>query len=476
MTERFNVAEAFPARRQPDGRTYYRAFDAHEGRNGRLGDGWTDNLALAHPDYRAEGAPEPLCATLSPEQPLAGVTMPEIVSVTFSAAPEPPPHNPEEITVARRKQPDGLDENFEPVAPVRVTQYMHYPLPPESPRAASEFGQWGWYKLPNPETGRPTIYPRATTIAKTLEEQSNLTKWKIRERAMQVLQLSRMDPATVIYTDPTGPTTAADALGALDDAMKSGKAYAIDGVLEMIDNVMGGAEARELGECAHAWLEALAQGLVLMKDVPEVVLPHVKHAHRVIAHRGLIMLPEYVERTVLNDQGEETVAGKLDCIFRVITTGELVLGDVKTSKGLDYSWLTYGVQIGGVYGWATKMLTTDGKGWEPMPEIRHDFAILLHVPSNDPAKAAAITIDMWWAGEVLVESLSARARRKEAPKVVPRHAIPTPSKEAVRQAEARIALSAITTADEGQAVYETYQDVWNDDLDEFGGVVAGLLS
>ena len=70
----------------------------------------------------------------------------------------------------------------------------------------------------------------------------------------------------------------------------------------------------------------------------------------------------------------------------------------------------------------------------------------------------------------------ARARRKEAEKVVPRHAIPTPSKQAVRYAEARLALSAITTADEGQAVYETYQDVWDSDLDDFGGTVAELVT
>lgn len=457
-----SVADQFPAREQPDGRVYRRAYDHAAA---KLGDGWTDNPAMAHPDYFAEGAPEPLRGWNAPTQ----------ITVTITDDPTPPPdNNPEEITVAR-KQAQGLDADFQPIKVQRVTEYMHYPLPPESPRAPSKFGQWGWYQLPDPETGRATGYPRATNIAKTLDDETGLTKWKIRERAQQVLKLTRMDPATVIYTDSTGDTTAADALGALDEAIAAEKVFQIDAVLNMIDNVMGGAEARELGECAHAWIEALAHGLVLMRDVPEVVRPHVTAAHRVMAHRGLVMLPEYCERTVLNDLGEIPVAGKMDCIFRIVTTGDLVLGDVKTSKSLEYSWLPFGVQVGGIYGWATKMLTLDGKGWEPMPDIRDDFAILLHVPSNQPAQAAAITIDKWWGGEVLVESLAAKRRRKEAEKTVPRHAVPVPSREAIRYAEARLALSAIDSAEDGQAVYETFSDVWDDELNEFGGVVAELL-
>ena len=121
------------------------------------------------------------------------------------------------------------------------------------------------------------------------------------------------------------------------------------------------------------------------------------------------------------------------------------------------------------------MLTMDGKGWEPMPDIREDFAILLHIPSNQPDLAAAITIDKWFGGESLVASIETRQRRKRAEKEVPKHAVPVPSKEAIRYAEARTALSQIETQADGQKVYETYQDVWDDDLNEFGGTVAELV-
>jgi hypothetical protein len=451
-----NIARLYPARVQPDGRVFYRGVD----QAGKLTEGWTDQLSMAHPHYRRKDAPAPLSAPLTNEQ---------------STTDQSPTPEPEEATMAA-KLPTALDDDFNPVVEQRVTEYMHYPLPPHDPaRAATTYGQWGWYKLPHPETGRPTGYPRATTIAKTLEDRSGLEKWNVRERVQQVLALTRMDPKQVIYTDPTGETTAADALGALDDAIKSGKVYNIDNTLTMIDNVMGGADARELGECAHDWLGALAAGRCLMKDVPDVVKPHVKHGLRVIAHRGLVMLPEYTERTVLNTAGDENVAGKIDCIFRIVTTGELVLGDVKTSKSLEYSWLAFAVQIGGVYGWASQMLTMDGKGWEPMPDIREDFAILLHIPSNQPDLAAAITIDKWFGGESLVASIETRQRRKNAEKLVPQHAVPVPSKAAIRYAEARTALSQIETQADGQKVYETYSDVWDDELNEFGGTVAELV-
>lgn len=366
-----------------------------------------------------------------------------------------------------------LTEDFE-IAP-RFTEWMRYPLPPETPRPRDDFNGWGWYKLPAPLTGLASAFPRATTIAKVLDDEYNLSRWARRETALRIKALAQMPPDTQLIEH--FDTTAADALSAIEQALETGKVTKLDAVLDTVDNLMGGAAARELGECVHAWLEALHMGIVLMRDVPDLVRPHVIHARKVLAHRGLVVLSEYCERTVMNDLGEETVCGKLDAIGKSITTGELILLDIKTSKldNLQYSWLSFGVQVGGCYGWATKMLGLDGKTWEPMPDIRKDFAVVLHVPSDQPERASAITIDMWWGGEVMAESLATRRRRKEAKVEVPKHALPVPSKAALRYVAARQALSDITSLDEGQAVYEAYEDVWDDDLGEFAATVAELL-
>lgn len=458
-----NVAKLYPARTDDNGTTWWRSGTGQQ-------DGWTSQQEYAHPDYFAEPDPAPA------PQPPTDASSPTVVSVVPDSVTDA--HSatqPHPATTEENDAMTAITEDFKE-AP-RATEYQGYPLPPPTPRPESVFGQWGWYKLPHPDTGKPTLFPRATTVAKVLEDRENLAKWGRRETAMRLVELSKLPPDARL--NPRFETTAATALGAVSVAMDSDKATALDPVLDMIDNLMGGAHARELGECVHAWLEALDMGIVLLRDVPALVRPHVDAYRRVMAHRGLVPVPDYVERTVLNTQCEAdyglSVAGKIDRVFRIVTTGELVLGDVKTSKELTYSWLGFAVQVGGVYGWAERVLSLDGTKWDAMPTIRDDFAVLMHVPSNNPAGTAAITIDKWFGGEALAETAMVKNRRKEAPKAVPKHAIPAPSDAAIRYAEARNALSAINTLDEGQAVYESFEDVWDDDLGEHAGRIAALL-
>jgi hypothetical protein len=252
---------------------------------------------------------------------------------------------------------------------------------------------------------------------------------------------------------------------------------ALDNAVDLLDNLTGGRDAAELGEAVHAWLEAVDVGTVLPADVPDMFKPYVAAYRDALRRAGLIALPQYVERIVLNDRGEETIAGTIDRIFLVVTTGELIMGDVKTSKTLEYGWLTYSVQVGGVYGFATKMMAADGSGWEPMPEVGQKYAIILHVPSDQPERSAAVTIDMWFGGETMITSLETRRRRKAAPKAVPFvHEIPVPTKDALRYVEARDALLDITYVGDLPGVYENYEDVWTDDLTELGHHVAQLFN
>ncbi|AXN53321.1 hypothetical protein PBI_THONKO_49 [Mycobacterium phage Thonko] len=445
-----SVAHLFPARRQPDGRVYRRPVD----HDGKLGDGWTDSTEHAHPDYFAPDAPEPLETVAVSVKSCTVEDTDAVGTLTNTSAPN--------------TNTEGHMTALPDVDTTRRTEFAGYPLPPAPHRPGVEFNGRQQYRLPSPTTGRPTAFSRATTVAKTLDDQSGLEKWRRRMIVARVLDL--FDRAE------DGDEQARKLLNGLRDTYRTAtKVTPIDEALDYIDNSMGGADARELGTCVHAWAEALDCGLVLLRDVPEVVRPHIDAYRAVLARFGLVAVPEYVERVVLNDQGEESVAGQIDRIFRVVATGELVLGDVKTSTSLDYSWLPFGVQVGGVYGWATKMLGLDGKTWEPMPEIRRDFAILMHIPSDQPERAQAITINLWWGGEVLVESIAARQRRREAKVEVPKFAIPSPTDPALRYAAARLALSAITSDADGQAVYEEYQDVWDDDLTDFATSVAGLL-
>lgn len=362
----------------------------------------------------------------------------------------------------------------------RFTEWSRYPLPPRPPRATVTYDGYGRYKLPSPSTGRPTGFSRATTIAGTLEETYNLNRWKRRQAVKAIftaLALAEQAPGDVTddLFDVAGGKTLTDVLNDVREALDKQDDRALDAAIDLLDNMTGGRDAAELGEAVHAWLEAVDCGTVLPSQVPEMFQPYVRAYRDVLRRHGLVAVPEYVERIVLNDQGEETVVGTIDRIYRIVTTGALTLGDVKTSKTLEYGWLPYAVQFA-VYGYATKMFAADGSGWEPMPELDLSACYCLHVPSDQPERAACITFDLFWGGTTMIASLEARRLRKAAAKAVPFvHEIPVPSKEALRYVEARDALMDIADADQLGVIWETYEDVWTGDLTELGEHVAELL-
>lgn len=352
--------------------------------------------------------------------------------------------------------------NHDGVTPPRVTRTMGYPLPPEPPRAVVLYDGYGRYKLPHPTTGRPTGFPRATTIAGTLDDTYNLSRWSRRETARFLL-----GAATADHTHLTGP---------IIDAFGDDNKGAIDAALDALDDACGGKDAAELGTAVHAWLEAVDMGSVRPVDVPERFAPYVRSYRDVLGRYGLVAEPQYVERIVLNDRGDETIVGTLDRVYRIVATGELVLGDVKTSKTLEYGYLSYSVQLA-IYGFATRMFAVDGSGWEPMPAINDKYALIIHVPSDQPERAEAVTIDLQFGVEATVASLDVRRRRKEAKKSVPFvHAIPSPTSESLRHVAARHAIQDISDPAQLSGIWEKFSDVWTPELTELGEQFAALVT
>ena len=419
-----NVAQLYPVREQSNGTRWYRPADL---------DGWTSQRALAHPDYHnQEDTMTDLITTLSDDGTLGA--------------------------------PLDVEERF--------TQWSRYPLPPEPPRVKVVYDGWGRYKLPSPSTGRPTAFTRATTVAGTLDDTYNINRWKTRETVKALIALMHNDARV---QEDGFDTPEGDHIETLRRLIRDEDKGGIDKLLDHITNVAGGRDAAELGEAVHAWLEAVDIRTVLPRDVPEMFQPYLTAYLELLARHGLRALPQYVERIAINERGEQTIVGTLDRIYQVIATGELILGDVKTSKTLEYGYLTYAVQMA-VYGYAEKLLKIDGSGWEPMPELNSEFAIIMHVPSDQPERASAVTLDLWYGGESMILSLEARRRRTEAKKKVPFvHPLPIPIAESLRIVAAEQSLLHASDVDELSTIWETYQDVWNDDLNELGNDVAQLL-
>src|SRR5699024_1772855 len=115
----------------------------------------------------------------------------------------------------------------------------------------------------------------------------------------------------------------------------------------------GASEAAEFGTAVHAWLEAIDQGRMIPAMVPEMYREHVHAYMATLARHAVYPVPEYTERTVLNT--EYGLVGTLDRIYQ-LPDDRLVMGDVKTSKSLEYGYLSYSMQMAG-YASADLMLS-----------------------------------------------------------------------------------------------------------------------
>jgi hypothetical protein len=383
----------------------------------------------------------------------------------------------------------------------RYTEHMRYRLPPELERAEVKFDGYKRYKLPSPSTGKLTAFTRSTTVSSTTADTYNLQLWKQRTKIMAVL-IAKACSELVTAFDPTDYDTPADAIDArkefhvemfgrdvwggevealadlyieLLDAYADGKAQDPNKKIDAIDNYVGGAEAREHGQAVHEWLGAVDSGQVLLWQVPEEYVMHVTAYQDCLKRAGLIAVPIYVERIVINDYGEETVAGTIDRIYYCVETGELYLGDLKTSKTLEWSALEYGIQFA-IYGFSRLMLRLDGTGWDDMPEINQEQCFCVHVPSDQPERSQVVPFYLYPGGEFAVTAIEVRKQRKEADKKIFGGAYPIPSVESLRYVDARQALQNVRDFADAQRIMAEYEDVWDDDLMAFGATCFEAIS
>ena len=339
-----------------------------------------------------------------------------------------------------------LDENG---ADVRATEHVGYPLPPPDGRPPVGMSR-GRYMVPHPGTGVPTSYARATSLAGALDDTYHLERWKER----MAFQGAATDPALLRKYRAAAENGAG--------------AYKLNAIIEDARIAAGSADASEFGTATHAWLEAIDQGRIIPSMVPEIYRPHVDAYLNRLADYAVRPVPELTERTVINLR--YGVVGTFDRVY-LLPDGRMVMGDVKTSKTLQYGYLSFSMQLA-IYADADYMLSIDGKTWEPMPELVDEWALLAHVPSNAPENASAVPFDLNYGRTGLEAAQLVKDLRAGAKTSVPhRHALPTPPTNAVRFARAANAVKTSATAADLATVWTEYQDVWTDDLTSLGHAV-----
>ncbi len=239
--------------------------------------------------------------------------------------------------------------------------------------------------------GKP--YTRATTVAGTLEDTYNLSRWQMRQTAYGLVLR--------------------------DDLLAQAQAHHPDGDKKLYNKVCQAAldaaaadRKANLGTALHRFTEDLDAGRKTLDEIPE---PHRAMCHRyqtILDVHGVTVERDHIEQIVT--VAGHNIAGTIDRIVR-LADGSRVVGDLKTSTTLNWSWLKIGVQLA-IYANHTNTYdpATDKLG-PPIEDIDLDRALVIHLPSNGDG-AALHLVDIRASAEAWMTAMEARGYRTDAKK------------------------------------------------------------
>jgi hypothetical protein len=215
--------------------------------------------------------------------------------------------------------------------------------------------RYGRYVIPDPETGKPRSWMRATTLAKTLEDPTNLTNWKARMVAQGVA---------------ARPSIAAGITAAQGDRSE------LNRLVEQAQEAAGANEGRETGTHLHRILELVDTGHMQLADVPDPWASDVRAYQNTLRHNTLTVNPHLCEVVLLN--AALGVAGMADNIY-TDHDGQLVVADKKTGGYI--AWLSFAMQFA-IYATATHIFNPATGELTPAPTFRQDHTLMVHVPAG----------------------------------------------------------------------------------------------
>lgn len=232
--------------------------------------------------------------------------------------------------------------------------------------------RYGRYLLPD-ESGENTGWTRATTFAATLAESYGLRIW---EQRQVVWGLSRRPDLLTLASTISGPEDK-KALGAIVDSAHEA----------------GATQAKaNRGSAIHKAIEEMEKGRPF-ESVPDELKTDVHGYFQEIADNGIVIVPEYVERTCIVPAYK--VAGTFDNLVRC-PDGKLRVLDKKTGN-LDYAAIEFAVQMA-LYANASALRNYGSSTYEPMPEVAKDYAIIAHIePGTGRTQLHRINIRLGWA-------------------------------------------------------------------------------
>jgi hypothetical protein len=272
-------------------------------------------------------------------------------------------------------------------------------------RAPVDRDQWDRYVLPDPYTRVSQSWTRATTFAKALADTYSLQEWNARVLAKGIATTPElvMAAAAQPLRDHDGGSTDKKAWSAIvEEGVRRG----------------GGKTRSVLGTAVHAFTERLDQGepLERLRDLCPDPYKRDILAYAALKERfGLQVNPQYLERVICNPLAQ--VAGTFDKIYwwcnPVTGEWELIIGDLKTGRDLQYGWLEIALQMW-LYANAPVIWSPEAEQFEAMPSVRKDRALVVHCPLD--GTATLYVIDLTELHELIPAVLATLKHRKLAKK------------------------------------------------------------
>jgi hypothetical protein len=276
----------------------------------------------------------------------------------------------------------------------------------ESMRPAPVRDEYGRYILPDPISGVSRSFTRATTIAHTLDDEFHLTQWKRR----MVLQGVASDPSLI--ADVPNLIERMEEAGDNWRETKAIKAL-LDDRCDTAAERAGANKGSKLGTLLHTITEYDDAGRYREIEhlVPKNLFQDLKAYRETMRKAGLYCPPEYIERIVVNSTVDG--AGTFDRLIKM-PDGQLVIGDLKTQKTVDFGFLSMCIQEA-EYSNADAIFNDETGELEPMPEnLNKNIGIIMHLPVGQ-ATCTLYKLDLatgWVAAQLAHQARTLRSRSK----------------------------------------------------------------
>lgn len=259
-------------------------------------------------------------------------------------------------------------------------------------RQAIARDRWGRPLIEKPD-GTIGAYTRASTLGKALEDSSGLTKWQQRQAVIGVAQRKDLVLAVAAHRD---------------DNQKMNE------IIETAMEVAGSSAAATSGTAIHDICDQIDHG-------KEPYVPE-EYADDVQAYREATGALEVVAAEEFAVCDELEVGGTPDRVHRLwapvplpdgseLPIGTLVIGDIKTSKTLDFGHIAFSVQLA-VYSrshrydlslgrervhYGKDIPVGDREPWVEGEKVNQEWGLIVHVPlGKGQATVHPINLTLGW--------------------------------------------------------------------------------